>query len=91
MRDITVEVVYALPHRQKLIELSVNQGCSVSEAVTQSGILTTFPTINLAVNKVGIFGKAVKKPQTHILNQGDRIEIYRPLPKRNKSNAKAAN
>ena len=28
---------------------------------------------------MGIFGKAVKKPQEEIMTQGQRVEIYRPL------------
>jgi putative ubiquitin-RnfH superfamily antitoxin RatB of RatAB toxin-antitoxin module len=28
---------------------------------------------------VGVFGKAVTKPEERVLNSGERIEIYRPL------------
>jgi len=50
---------------------------TVQEAIEQSNILERFPEINLAVNKVGIFGKGVKLDSLPVA--GDRIEIYRPL------------
>ena len=28
---------------------------------------------------MGIFGKVVKVPADHILREGDRVELYRPL------------
>ena len=40
-------------------------------------LLERFPEIDLATNKVGIFGKAAALSAT--LTEGDRIEIYRPL------------
>ena len=36
-----------------------------------------FPEIDLAVNKIGVFGKVVKLDR--VLETGDRVEIYRPL------------
>lgn len=74
---ITVEVVYALPEQQSLLTISVEQDCTVEQAVEQSGILKQFPEINLAEQKVGLWSRPVKL--TDKLKQGDRIEIYRPL------------
>lgn len=76
---IRVEVAYALPHQQKLIALEVDAGTTMYEAVLRSGILDVFPQIDPDQDKMGIFGKAVKSPKEHILNDGDRVEIYRPL------------
>ena len=72
-----IEIVYGLPDRQELLTLPVDEGCSVEQAITESGILDMFPEIDLSVNKVGIWNKAVKLSQ--VLNDCDRIEIYRPL------------
>jgi uncharacterized protein len=80
MPYITVEVAYALPKQQKLIQVFVEKGSTMMEAVQQSGILNEFPDIDLAENKLGIFGKAIKKAASYQLKPGDRIEIYRPLP-----------
>ena len=74
---INVEVAYALPTEQLILSINVNLGTTAGDAVTQSGMLDKFPDIDLEKNKVGIFGKAVKRDA--ILKAGDRVEIYRPL------------
>jgi putative ubiquitin-RnfH superfamily antitoxin RatB of RatAB toxin-antitoxin module len=74
---INVEVVYALPHEQSLLKLQVPQGSTAQDAVPQSGLLEKYPEIDLAQNKLGIFGK-LSKPDT-VLRDRDRVEIYRPL------------
>lgn len=74
---ITVEVVYALPDEQTLLKQQVAPGATVAEAIEASGILQKYPQIDLAANKLGIFGKLVKADA--VLRDRDRIEIYRPL------------
>ena len=76
---IPVEVVYALPDRQRLIGLQVRAGTTMVQAVRQSGILQEFPEIDLAQATMGIFGRVVRNPH-HVVHRFDRIEIYRPLP-----------
>ena len=75
--EINIEVVYALPQRQMLRQLSVPAGTTAEQAVALSKIGEGFPEINLTHNKLGIFGKLVK-PET-ILRDRDRVEIYRSL------------
>ncbi|MCW8832023.1 MAG: RnfH family protein [Colwellia sp.] len=74
---IQIEVVYGLAHKQKLLSLPVNQGATVEQAIIESGIINLFPEIDLTVNKVGIWNKAVKLSQ--VVEDLDRIEVYRPL------------
>lgn len=74
---LRVSVAYVGVDEQILRNLEARAGIGVQEAVEQSGILSQCPEIDLAVNKVGIFGKVVKLDQT--LTDGDRVEIYRPL------------
>ncbi len=74
---IQIEIVYGVPNKQKLLTLMVDEGCSVEQAIHESGMLTLFNDIDLAVNKVGIWNRAVKL--SNILEDLDRIEIYRPL------------
>jgi len=81
---ITVEVAYALPQRQQLTTLQVAPGTTAYEAVQQSGVVQQFPEIDLDNAKMGIFGQALgtkglKPPKEHVLQAGDRVEIYRPL------------
>jgi len=74
---ITVMVVYALANQQEVLSIDVAVNSSVDEAIQASGILHKFEEIDLAKNKVGIFGKIVELDQ--ILHDQDRVEIYRPL------------
>jgi uncharacterized protein len=74
---LTVEVACALPRRQLILELQVDQGTTAEQAIRASGILEQFPEIDLQSSKVGIFGKPCKLSQA--LHHGDRVEIYRPL------------
>ncbi len=74
---INVEVVYALPHEQLLMCLKVEQGATVAEAIKLSGVLDKHPEIDLAKNKLGVFGKLSKADA--VLRDRDRVEIYRPL------------
>ena len=47
------------------------------EAIKRSNILALFPEIDLACNKVGVFGKLAQL--STVLQDHDRVEIYRPL------------
>ena len=92
---IVVEVVYALPDKQKLLRVQVPKGTTLREAAERSGMDAHFPGLDLATCPLGIFGKAVSKPQERVLEEGERVEIYRPLladPKevRKQRDAKAA-
>lgn len=74
---IHVEVAYATASTQKIIPLEIPAATTIAAAILQSGILQQFPEINLSKAKVGIFGKLTTL-QSQVQN-GDRIEIYRPL------------
>ncbi|WP_387690267.1 RnfH family protein [Photorhabdus sp. RM71S] len=77
MSDINIEVVYALPDRQYLRTVKLTQGSTVEQAIVASGLLTLRNDIDLQKNKVGVYSRPVKL--TDILEEGDRVEIYRPL------------
>lgn len=82
---IRVEVAFARPDRQRIIEVTVPEGSTCLDAVRLSGIVEAFPEIDPERNAMGIFGKEVREPGLHALSEGDRVEIYRPLiidPKR---------
>jgi len=74
---LEVEVVYATPERQARYVLRVKDGATLAHAIRASGILEAFPEIDLARNRVGIYGTLTKSAR--VLRDGDRIEIYRPL------------
>ena len=77
MTQEIVEVAYAKPDEQVIIPVVAQAGMTAAVAIAASGILIRFPEIDLAQNKIGIFGKLVK-PDT-VLRDKDRVEIYRKL------------
>ena len=76
-KPLRVEVAYALPERQVLLELEVPAGTTVAGAIERSGLLARFPGLQVGRGRVGIFGRPVE-PDARI-RDGDRVEIYRPL------------
>jgi len=74
---IRVEVTYALPGDQFLVEMEVNDTTSAMEAIRLSGLFKLYPELEQQDLEIGIFSKPVA-PDT-VLNEGDRVEIYRPL------------
>lgn len=74
---IKIEVAYALPEQQRILTLEVEKGTTVEQAIHLSGMLNLFPQIDLTRQKVGIFSKQCEL--SHVLETGDRVEIYRPL------------
>ena len=74
---IAVEVVYALPQKQYLQRVTLEEGATVEQAILASGILALRDDIDLAKNKVGIYSRPVKLQD--VVQDGDRVEIYRPL------------
>ncbi|AXJ03182.1 RnfH family protein [Pseudomonas fluorescens] len=76
---IEIEVVYAAVDRQVLRVVSVAEGATVRAALMASGIDAEFPELDLKSCPLGIFGKVIADPDTRRVQEGDRIEIYRPL------------
>ena len=76
---IEIEVVYAAVDRQVLRVISVAEGATVRAALMASGIDAEFPELDLKSCPLGIFGKVIADPETRLVQEGDRIEIYRPL------------
>lgn len=74
---IDVQVCYALPQRQEIVQLKLPSGATVLQAISASGLLQKFPDIDLDQFKVGVFGKLAKLDA--LLQEHDRVEIYRPL------------
>ena len=61
---INVEVAFALPDKQRIVELSVAVGTTALEAVEQANMGRFFENLpDLSTARLGVFGKAV--PATH--------------------------
>lgn len=74
---IVVTVAYAERERQTLIEVRVLPGTTVGEVIERSAIRERHPGIP-ADAALGIHGRLVGSGDRPL--DGDRIELYRPLP-----------
>ena len=72
-----VGIAYSENVQQIWLTIEVPDDATVNDAIARSGILDMFPHIDLATQKVGIFGRIVKSDAS--LRAGDRVEIYRPI------------
>jgi hypothetical protein len=79
MGSIRVEVAYGRPERQELIAVTVSDEATAVDAIRASGIEARFPEIDLSQQSIGVFARVLKDPEHHVLSEGDRVEIYRPL------------
>lgn len=75
---ITVELVYAeSPLQQFVVTLQLPSVSTIATVIQHSGVLIRYPNLDLAKNRVGIYG--CHKALTDSVQAGDRVEIYRPL------------
>lgn len=74
---MNVGVCYAEADRQTWLRLEVPDGSTIAQAIELSGLLTQYPEIDLTAQKVGIFGKIAKLDS--VVQEGDRVEIYRQI------------
>lgn len=80
MRTIDVSVVYANAEDQWLIELTVNRGDSALDVLHASKIGERVPEladVDLQDLKIGVYSQTVTAD--YLMEEGDRLEIYRPL------------
>ena len=86
---MNIKVVYAKPERAVVLSVELPEGATVRDALEKSGILTRCPDIDLAANKVGVWGKVAELDA--VLEPDSRVEVYRPItcdPKTVKRRAK---
>jgi putative ubiquitin-RnfH superfamily antitoxin RatB of RatAB toxin-antitoxin module len=75
---VHVTVVHSpAPRQVREWSLQLPQGGTVLQALRASGILDEFPALELSVATVGVWGRKARPDA--VLNEGDRIEVYRPL------------
>lgn len=75
--SISVEVVYLEPGRCFLRRVELPRGSSVEDAIRRSGVLEAAPDFPLRDADVGVFSRKVGL--RHVLEDDDRVELYRPL------------
>jgi putative ubiquitin-RnfH superfamily antitoxin RatB of RatAB toxin-antitoxin module len=74
---LQIEIVYAEPQRAIVKILRLAPGSCVADALRLAALDPDFAGVDLANSAFGIFGRPAQPD--HALQQGDRIEIYRPL------------
>jgi uncharacterized protein len=74
---LAIEVVYARPERQTLIALTLPIGATAADAIVASGLRDRHPELAEQEHAIGVFGRVVSPDRK--LENGDRVEVYRPL------------
>jgi putative ubiquitin-RnfH superfamily antitoxin RatB of RatAB toxin-antitoxin module len=74
---VKIEVVYAGVSEQAVVELDLPEGSNAGDAVRESGLARRFSEIDTDKLLLGVYGERVT-PE-HMLEEGDRVEIYRTL------------
>ena len=72
-----IEVVYALPAEQWIVSVPYVEGITAGEAARRSGLMESHGEICARPLVLGLFGTEIG--QDHVLADGDRVEICRPL------------
>lgn len=75
--ELRVTVVCCAPGCEDLTELALPAGATVADAIRASGVLERWPETAATAPDVGIWGRA--SAMTQRLEDGDRVELYRPL------------
>lgn len=76
---LNIEVAFATPILQKIIRLELADNGSIDDAIIKSELSIFFPDYDLLALPVGVFGKRIYDKNSYQLQDGDRLEIYRPL------------
>lgn len=72
-----VSVAIALPGRQEVIELELESGATLADAIAAARLEERFPGIDFGAMRTGVWSRAAKP--SAVLRDGDRVELYRPL------------
>ena len=75
-----IEIAYAEIEQQWLWQRDVAEGSTLAQALDDDEVRAACPALQSAEPPaVGVWSKVVTEPSTYILQEGDRVEIYRPL------------
>lgn len=80
MHKINVSLVYATASKQWVFEQLIGRGTSAEDLIELSKFQNEIPEldgIELAQYQIGVFSQKVSLD--YLLEEGDRVEIYRPL------------
>ena len=72
-----IQVAVALARRQEVIDLVLEPGATVDDALLAAKVRTRFPELDIDRAAVGIWSRPCRRDAP--LREGDRVEVYRPL------------
>lgn len=72
-----ISVIYCTSCKQDLVQLQLEVGSCVHDAIGHSNLTTKYPELDASALSVGIYGKICTLKT--VLHDQDRVEIYRPL------------
>jgi uncharacterized protein len=78
-----VTVCYAEPDRATRRPLDLPAGATVADALAAANLAADHPNVDFASLKAGVYGRVVAP--AHPLREGDRVEVYRPVPPQNRA------
>jgi uncharacterized protein len=80
MHKIKVSIIYANNQQQWLKEATLRRGASVSDLIEDSNFLTQIQElVGQTIDDLTLGIYAQKVSHDALLEEGDRVEIYRPL------------
>jgi putative ubiquitin-RnfH superfamily antitoxin RatB of RatAB toxin-antitoxin module len=74
---VILTVVYASADASHVLQVELESGATVEQAINASGLLSLVPELRRGVLDVGIWNRAARLEA--VVREGDRIEVYRPL------------
>jgi len=77
--NLHIEIAFATATLQQVIAIVVSPETTIDQAIIQSGIIEIFPQYDLIKLPCGVHAKRIFDKQAYQIQDGDRIEIYRPL------------
>lgn len=76
-----IEIAYAEPEQQWLLPRELPEGTTLAQALEDAELRSICPALADpdAPLTFGVWSKVVNDIAAHVLQSGDRVEIYRPL------------
>lgn len=72
-----VTVVYASADALHVLNVELESGATIGQAINASGLLSLEPELRRGTLDVGVWNRVARLDA--VVREGDRIEVYRPL------------
>ena len=72
-----VHLAVALPSFQEVIELDLDEGATIADALAAARLGERYPGVDFAAMRTGVWSREASRGRR--LREGDRVELYREL------------